>query len=68
MKQKDSIDKDLLQQEHRRQCEARFALSMPLQARRLYLANVEEKRGKPARLELESEIIKQWTDKKQMKV
>jgi hypothetical protein len=40
---------------------------MPLQARRLYLADVEGKRGKPARLELESEMIKQWTDKKSTK-
>jgi hypothetical protein len=58
---------DTNSEEHRRQCEARFALSMPLQARRLYLADVEEKRGKPARLELESEMIKQWTDKRSTK-
>jgi hypothetical protein len=57
-----------LTEEHRKECEARFALSMPLQARRLYLSDVESKRGKPARLELESEMITQWTKKKQMKV
>ena len=54
-------------EEHRKQCEARFALNMPLQARRLYLANVESKRGKPARLELESEMITQWTKNKSTK-
>jgi hypothetical protein len=54
-------------EQHRRQCEARFALSMPLQARRLYLASVESKRGKPARLELESEMITQWTKNKSTK-
>ena len=63
--------KDLLSEntdeEHRKQCEARFALSMPLQARRLYLANVESKRGKLARLELESEMITQWTKNKSTK-
>jgi len=51
----------------RKQCEARFALSMPLQTRRLYLADVEDKRGKTARLELESEIIEQWTKNKSTK-
>jgi hypothetical protein len=55
---------DTNSEEYRKQCEARFALSMPLQARRLYLANVESKRGKPARLELESEMITQWTKTK----
>jgi hypothetical protein len=55
---------DTNSEEYRMQCEARFALSMPLKARRLYLANVESKRGKPARLELESEMITQWTKNK----
>jgi hypothetical protein len=58
---------DTSSEQHRKQCEARFALSMPLQARRLYLANVESKRGKPARLELESEMITQWTKTKSTK-
>jgi hypothetical protein len=40
---------------------------MPLQTRRLYLADVEDKRGKTARLELESEIIEQWTKNKSTK-
>lgn len=51
---------ETLIEEYRKQCEARFALSMPLKARRLYLADVHEKRGKLARLELEAEITKQW--------
>jgi len=54
-------------EEHRKQCEARFALNMPLRARRLYLADVESKRGKPARLELESEMITEWTKNKSTK-
>jgi len=58
---------DTSSEQHRKQCEARFALNMPLQARRLYLANVESKRGKPARLELESEMITQWTKNKSTK-
>jgi hypothetical protein len=58
---------DTSSEQHRKQCEARFALSMTLQARRLYLANVESKRGKPARLELESEMITQWTKNKSIK-
>lgn len=52
----------------RLECEARFSLSMPLKARRLYLADVHEKRGKLARIELEAEITKQWIEQKQTKV
>lgn len=54
-------------EEWRMECEARYVLSIPKEKRKLYLADVEGKRGKQARLELESEIMKQWTDKKSTK-
>ena len=51
----------------RKECEARWVLDKPLQKRREYLANVEEFRGKAARLELEQELMKEWKKKKSSK-
>lgn len=51
-------------EEWRMECEARYVLSIPKQERQNYLADVEGKRGKEARLTLEAEIMKQWKNKK----
>jgi hypothetical protein len=53
-----SIDK--YSEEWRRICEATSTLKTPLQQRRKYLDQVEKVRGKVARQELETEILKQW--------
>lgn len=51
----------------RKECEARWVLDKTLQMRREYLANVEDKRGKQARLELEQEIYRLWKSKRSSK-
>lgn len=48
----------------RRECEARFVLSKPLNERRQYLAGVEAKRGKEGRAYLEEAIMVEWKKKK----
>ena len=40
----------------RRDCEARMVLGLPFDRRRDYLAEVERKRGGPARTDLESAV------------
>lgn len=54
----------LKSEEWRMECEARYVLSIPKEQRKNYLADVEDKRGKEARLTLEVEIMKQWKNKK----
>jgi hypothetical protein len=46
------------------ECEARYVLSIPKEKRKLYLADVESKRGQESRLQLEKEILRLWKDKK----
>ena len=46
------------------ECEARYVLNMIKQNRKLYLADVEDKRGKKSREQLEQEIMRLWTNKK----
>lgn len=48
----------------RRECEARFVLSKPLNERRQYLDGVEAKRGKEGRSYLEEAILAEWKKKK----
>lgn len=48
------------------ECEARYVLSIPKEQRKNYLADVESKRGKEPRLQLEQEILRLWKDKKSM--
>ena len=45
---------------HRRECEARAALALPLAIRREFLATVEKRRGKPAADALKTEMTKQF--------
>lgn len=54
-------------EEWRMECEARYVLSIPKEQRKNYLADVESKRGKEPRLQLEQEILRLWTNKKQQK-
>lgn len=56
--------KDFYSEEWRKECEARYVLSKPLNDRRKYLADVEEKRGKESRFELEKEITRLWAEMK----
>ena len=51
-------------EEWRMECEARYVLNMIKQNRKLYLADVEDKRGKKSREQLEQEIMRLWTNKK----
>jgi heme exporter protein D len=45
-------------------CEARYLAALPrLEARRAYLKRVEERRGRPARLQLEEALLEQWLSK-----
>ena len=55
-------------EEWRMECEARYVLSIPKEKRKLYLADVESKRGQESRLQLEKEILRLWKDKKYNKV
>ena len=50
-------------EEWRMECEARYVLSRPLNDRKLYLADVQDKRGEKARLQLEAEILRLWKNK-----
>lgn len=50
--------------EWRIECEARYVFSIPKEKRKLYLADVESKRGQESRLQLEKEILRIWKDKK----
>ena len=59
-----SLLKDYYSEEWRKECEARFVISMPLVNRRKYLADVEEKRGEESRVDLEQEILRLWQTKK----
>lgn len=47
-------------EQHRRECEARWVLKLPLTKRREYLESLEKPRGKAGREYLEAEIKKQW--------
>ena len=47
-------------EEWRMECEARYVLSIPKDKRKLYLADVEAKRGKEPREQLEKEILRLW--------
>lgn len=51
--------------QYRKECEARHVLSWPAkQARRDYLDMVEKKRGGAARKDLEREMMRQWKESK----
>lgn len=54
-------------EEWRMECEARYVLSIPKEHRKNYLADVESKRGKESREQLEKEILRIWKDKKSNK-
>jgi hypothetical protein len=48
-------------EQHRRECEARWVLSLPtLQERREYLSRIEKRRGKDAADYLKTEVENQW--------
>lgn len=51
-------------EQHRRECEARWVLKLPLAKRREYLESLEKPRGKAGREYLEAEIRKQWEAKR----
>ncbi len=51
-------------EEWRMECEARYVLSIPKEKRKLYLADVESKRGTESREQLEKEILILWKSKK----
>lgn len=51
-------------EEWRMECEARYVLSIPKEQRKNYLADVESKRGKEPRFQLEQEILRLWKNKK----
>ena len=51
-------------EEWRMECEARYVLSIPKDKRKLYLADVETKRGKEPRELLEKEILRLWKKNK----
>ena len=51
-------------EEWRMECEARYVLSIPKDKRKLYLADVETKRGKEPRELLEKEILRLWKKSK----
>lgn len=51
-------------EEWRMECEARYVLSIPKEKRKMYLADVESKRGKESRVQLEGEILRLWKNKK----
>lgn len=54
-------------EEHRRQCEARWVLSLPTKsARQVYLDAVEKRRGKAAAEYLKTEVMNQWRRKSTM--
>ena len=70
MKQKDSIDRDLFQQEHeqyRYECELRYIASMKLSERRRYLGKVLEKRGVVALDKLKEGLTALWKKNKSTK-
>ncbi len=70
MKQKDSTDKDLFQQEHekyRHECELRYIASMKLTERRKYLGKVLEKRGVVALDKLKKGLTELWKKNKSTK-
>ena len=50
-------------EEWRHDCEVRWVASMPLQRRREYLADVEEKRGINARFKLQQGLSELWKTK-----
>ena len=54
-------------EEWRMECEARYVLSIPKEKRKLYLMDVETKRGKEPRQQLEKEIMRLWTKTKSTK-
>ncbi len=47
-------------EQHRRECEARHVMKLPLGARREYYRHVADKRGEPAMHELIAEVNRQW--------
>lgn len=51
-------------EEYRDSCEVRTALAMPLVDRRLYLDDVEKKRGKFAAAKLRDAVLKEWLRRK----
>ena len=56
---------DAISEEFRAECEARFVLGLPTKAqRREYLAGVAEHRGRPARVRLESLVLKVYEARK----
>lgn len=50
-------------EEWRHECEVRAVANMPLQKRREFLADVQEKRGLDARLKLQEGLTKLWKTK-----
>ena len=52
-----------MSEQHRHECEVRWVANMPLQKRREFLADVQEKRGLEARLKLQEGLTKLWKTK-----
>lgn len=53
MKQKKDVE------QHRRECEARYVLAMPREARKPWLDSIGKRRGLAAQKYLEEEVIRQ---------
>lgn len=58
---------DTYSEQHRRECEARWVLSLPKDARKGYIERVREKRGAKAAAELADEVRRQWNMQKETK-